>query len=66
MNAYAQAMLQALAIDDPVARQQAIDQARALLAGIANKPVNSQVIGQVDTLLGLNTQEAKSFGNNSP
>jgi hypothetical protein len=63
LNAYSQAMQQAMAIEDPVARSKAIDQARSMLAETANKPVNSQVVGKVDTLLGLNTEEAKSYGD---
>ena len=54
MQSYNLAMIAALQIADPVARQQAIDAARASqLAAAANKPVSAAVVAQVDALLGL-------------
>ncbi|MBR0662033.1 hypothetical protein [Neoroseomonas oryzicola] len=51
---YELAMIQALAISDPVARSQAVAAARAnQLSAAANKPLSGAVVDRVDSLLGL-------------
>lgn len=62
LNAYAMAMRAALAIKDPVAQQQAIAKARAQLSQVANKPVSTQDVGRVDSMLGIRSSEAQMVG----
>ncbi|MBR0673655.1 hypothetical protein GXW76_20955 [Roseomonas soli] len=51
---YERAMVQALSIQDPIARDVAIARARSNeLAAAANRPVSRDVVTRVDSLLGL-------------
>jgi hypothetical protein len=62
LNAYSTAMKAALAIQDPVARDKAIAEARSDLSKTANKSLSTQDIGRVDGLLGINSTEAQMVG----